>query len=68
MVGSREEIYPIEKSRYGSVLGRTHNYKRTLTGQREAVSEILKVKITCAHLRYLNCEVLDSFGYSSASS
>ncbi len=67
MVGSCEEVYPIERSRYGSVFGRTHNYKKTLTGQREAAPKRLKVKISGAHLRYLDCEVLDSSAQSLLS-
>ena len=60
MVGSREEIFAIEVSRCCSIFGRTHNYKKTLIRRRENLGRKLRVRITNAHLRYLDCDMIGS--------
>ncbi|MEM2941901.1 MAG: tRNA (N(6)-L-threonylcarbamoyladenosine(37)-C(2))-methylthiotransferase [Candidatus Bathyarchaeia archaeon] len=68
MVGSVEEVSAIETGRGGGVFGRTQNYKKTLVGGRENLGKRLKVRITGAHLRYLEAEVLASRSMSAACS
>lgn len=60
MASSHEEVFAIEVSRCGSIFGRTHNYKKTLIRGGENFGKKLRVRVTNAHLRYLDCEVIDS--------
>ncbi|MBS7622291.1 tRNA (N(6)-L-threonylcarbamoyladenosine(37)-C(2))-methylthiotransferase [Candidatus Bathyarchaeota archaeon] len=65
MVGSIQEISAIEIGRGGGVFGRTENYKKTLAGGRENFGKRLKIRITGAHSRYLEAEILGSRSMSA---
>ncbi len=60
MAGCREEVFAIEVSKCGSIFGRTHNYKKILIRKREYLGRKLRVRVTNANLRYLDCDVICS--------
>jgi len=62
MLGSYEEIYPIERTSRGTLFGRTHNYKKAFIHEAVPVGKKIRVKITGAHQRRLDCKVLDPKG------
>jgi tRNA A37 methylthiotransferase MiaB len=59
MLGSYEEIYPIERTSRGTLFGRTHNYKKAFIDDVVPIGKKIRVKIIGAHQRRLDCKVLD---------
>lgn len=59
MLGSYEEIYPIERTSTGTLFGRTHNYKKAFIHDVVPIGKKIRVKIIGAHQRRLDCKVLD---------
>ncbi len=59
MLGSYEEVYPIERTSTGTLFGRTHNYKKTFIQDVVPMGKKIRVKIIGAHQRRLDCKVLD---------
>jgi threonylcarbamoyladenosine tRNA methylthiotransferase CDKAL1 len=59
MLGSYEEINPIERTSIGTLFGRTHNYKKAFIHDSVTIGKKIKVKIVKAHQRRLDCKVID---------
>ena len=59
MLGSYEEVYPIERTSTGTLFGRTHNYKKAFIQEVVPTGKKIRVKITGAHQRRLDCKILD---------
>ncbi|MEE9458488.1 MAG: tRNA (N(6)-L-threonylcarbamoyladenosine(37)-C(2))-methylthiotransferase [Candidatus Bathyarchaeia archaeon] len=59
MLGSYEEINPIERTSRGTLFGRTHNYKKAFIDDVVPIGKKIRVKIIEAHQRRLDCKVLD---------
>jgi tRNA A37 methylthiotransferase MiaB len=59
MLGSYEEIYPIERTSTGTLFGRTHNYKKAFIQDVVPTGKKIRVKIIGAHQRRLDCKILD---------
>ena len=59
MLGSYEDINPIERTSRGTLFGRTHNYKKAFIHDSVTIGKKIKVKIVKAHQRRLDCKVID---------
>ena len=59
MLGSYEEVYPIERTSTGTLFGRTHNYKKAFIQDVVPIGKKIIVKIIGAHQRRLDCKILD---------
>jgi MiaB-like tRNA modifying enzyme len=59
MLGSYEEIYPIERTSTGTLFGRTHNYKKAFIQDVVPMGKKIRVKIIGAHQRRLDCIILE---------
>ena len=59
MLGTYEEVYPIERTSTGTLFGRTHNYKKAFIQDVVPMGKKIRVKIIGAHQRRLDCKVLD---------
>ncbi|TRO57574.1 tRNA (N(6)-L-threonylcarbamoyladenosine(37)-C(2))-methylthiotransferase [Candidatus Bathyarchaeota archaeon] len=59
MLGSYEEVYPIERTSTGTLFCRTHNYKKAFIQDVVPMGKKIRVKIIGAHQRRLDCKVLD---------
>jgi tRNA A37 methylthiotransferase MiaB len=59
MLGSYEEVYPIERTSTGTLFCRTHNYKKAFIQDVVPIGKKIRVKIIGAHQRRLDCKVLD---------
>ena len=60
MLGSYEEIYPIERTSRGTLFGRTHNYKKAFLHESVPIGKRIRVKVINAHQRRLDCKLIKS--------
>ncbi|WP_455368599.1 tRNA (N(6)-L-threonylcarbamoyladenosine(37)-C(2))-methylthiotransferase [[Eubacterium] cellulosolvens] len=60
MLGTYEEINPIEKTSRGTLFGRTHNYKKAFIHDSVLIGKKIRVKVIEAHQRRLDCKVIES--------